>query len=128
MIARFNLDFSWDSTITLRAVKAVCVRSASVALGTLGPSNESNEENYPKTSADATTPSGPSVSLHALTAQISINSFLSLEVIDSKFSKCTSYWFIVSFFCFKCTVMLCLRSLPFDIMNLADFYKSISEL
>ena len=68
MIARFNLDFAWDSPITLRAVKAACARSASVVLGTLGPRNERSEGNSPNTSADSTTRSVPSVSLHALTA------------------------------------------------------------
>ena len=48
--------------------------------------------------------------------------------VDSKFSKCTSYLFMISFSYSKCTVMLCPRSLSFDFMNLANFYKCISEL
>ena len=78
MIERFNLDFAWDSAITLRSVKAACSRSDSVAQGTLGPRNERNEGNSQNTSADGTTPSGPSVSLDALTAKLTRKSILSL--------------------------------------------------
>ena len=49
-------------------------------------------------------------------------------VVDLKFSKCTSYWFMVSFPYSKCTVILYPRSLSFDVINLAGFYKCISEL
>ena len=65
---RFNLDFPRDSALTLHAVRAVCARSASVPLGTLDPKNERSEGNSPNTSAEGTTPSGPTVSLHALMA------------------------------------------------------------
>ena len=71
MIARFNLEFSWDSAITLHIVKAVCACSATGTLGTLGPSNERSEGNSPNTNADGATASSPSVSLHALTAELS---------------------------------------------------------
>ena len=77
-MARFNLDFAWVSAITLRAIRAACARSASVALSTLGPRSERSKENSPNTCAEGTTSSGPSASLHALTAKLSTNSFLSL--------------------------------------------------
>ena len=61
-----NLDFAWASAITLRAVRYAFVRSASIALDTLGSRNEHREGNSMYTSAEDTNPSGPSVSLHAL--------------------------------------------------------------
>ena len=63
-MARFNLDFAWASAIILRAVRAAFAPSASVVLC---PRNERREGNSPNTSAEGTTPSGPTVSLHALT-------------------------------------------------------------
>ena len=74
-MARFNLDFAWESSITLRAVRAPCARSASLALGILCPRNERSEGNSPNTSAEGTSPSSTGVSLHALTAKLSRNSF-----------------------------------------------------
>ena len=70
-MARFYLDLAWDSPITIRAVRAGCSSLASVALGTLGPSNDRIEGSYPNTSAKRTTPSGSSVSLHVLTVKLS---------------------------------------------------------
>ena len=52
--------------------------SASVALVILGPMNERSEGNSPNMSAKGTTPSRPSVSLRALTAMLSRDSFFSL--------------------------------------------------
>ena len=77
-MARFNLDFAWASSITLRAVRASNYRSASVVQGTLGRRNEHSERNSPNTRAEGTTPLGQSVSLYALTAKLSRNSFFSL--------------------------------------------------
>ena len=77
-MARFNLDFAWASAIALCAVITACARSASVALGTLGPRNERSEGNFPNTNAEGTNSSGPGLSLHALTAKLSRNSFFNL--------------------------------------------------
>ena len=77
-MVRFNLDFAWASAINLRAVRAACARLASVVLGTLGLRNERYEGSSPNTRTEGTTPLGPSVSLHALTAKLSKNSFFSL--------------------------------------------------
>ena len=74
-MARFNLDYAWASSLTLRAVRAACFSSASVVLGTLGARNERNEGNSANTRAEGTTPSGPIVSLHALTDKLSRNFF-----------------------------------------------------
>ena len=65
---RGNLDFAWASDITLRSARAAFARSVSADLGTLGPINERRGRNSPNTSAEGTTLSGPSVSLHALRA------------------------------------------------------------
>ena len=73
-----TLTFAWASAIALRAVRTDCARSTNVALGTLGPRNERREENSPNTSAEATNPSGPRVSLNALTDRLSRNFFVGL--------------------------------------------------
>ena len=93
-MARLNLDFAWDSPITLSAVGAYYVRSDSVVLGTLSPRNERREGNSPNTSAAGTTPSDPSVSLHALTAKLSRNSFFSLGRLIRSFRnvRLTGSW------------------------------------
>ena len=62
----------------LRTVRAAFARSVCVTLGTLGPRNERNGGNYPNTSAERSTRSGPSVSLHDLTAKLSITSLITL--------------------------------------------------
>ena len=69
-----------------------------------------------------------SVSLHALKAKINRNLFLKFGFICSKLSKCTSYVYMVSFSYIRCTVVLCFRPLLFDIRDIQDFYKCISEL
>ena len=74
----FQLYFARDSAITFCSVEATCVRTASISMGTLCLKNERSEGNSPYTKASGTTPSGQSVSLHALTARLSRNSFLSL--------------------------------------------------
>ena len=63
--------------MVLRAVRVAYDLLAKLARGTLGPRIERREENSPKTNADDTTPSGPYVSLQALTAKPSRNSFFS---------------------------------------------------
>ena len=78
MIARLNIDFAWASAITFHAVMAAFVRSANVALGTLSPRNERNEENFTNTSVEGTTLSGRSVSSLALTAELNRSYFFNL--------------------------------------------------
>ena len=77
-MARFSLDSTLASAIALRAVRAACDRSASVALDNLGPRNERSERNSLNTRTDGTTLSDPGVSLHALTAKPSRNFFFGL--------------------------------------------------
>ena len=77
-MARFNLDFAWASAIILCVAGVACACSTSIVLGTWGPRNERSEGNSPKMSSEGTTPSGPSVSLHALTPKHSRNSFFNL--------------------------------------------------
>ena len=66
------------SAMTLRAERAACAHSASVVRGILCPRKDRSEGNSPNRSAENTTPSGPSVSLQALTARLSRNFFYSL--------------------------------------------------
>ena len=82
--------------MNLRAVRVVCARSANVALGTLSLRNECSEGNYPKTSAEGTTLSGPSVSLHALTDKFSKSSFFGFESSMRSFRnvRLSSSWYL----------------------------------
>ena len=72
----FNIDSAWASVMTLRAVRAAGARSDSVGLGIFGPRDERCEHYYPNAGAEGMTPSGPSVSLHALTVTLTKNLFL----------------------------------------------------
>ena len=91
-MASFNPDFAWDSAMALRAVSTACARSASVTLSTLGPCNERTEESSPDTRAEGTTPSDPSVSLHALTAKLGRNSCFTS---DDRFEVFETYVLLV---------------------------------
>ena len=51
MIALYNIDFSWISSITVPAVRAVYAFSVNVALDTFGPGNERGGGNSPYTNS-----------------------------------------------------------------------------
>ena len=107
LTALFKLDFVWASDITLHSVGAACSRSASVALVILDPRNERSEGISENRSAEGTLPSGPGVLFDALRGKLSKKFLSQYGMINSKFSKCTSYWFMVSFSYSKSTVVLC---------------------
>ena len=65
---KFNLDFSWPSTINFRSVETACSCSAYVALCILCPRNEHSEGNCLNTCAEGTIASDLSGKLQALIA------------------------------------------------------------
>ena len=68
------------SSMAFPAVRAARAHSAKVPLGILGISEERDEGNPPSIKAEGTMLSGLSVSLQAITARPSRNSFLSFNL------------------------------------------------
>ena len=94
-----TLTFSWASAITLLAVTAAFVRTAGVALYTLGPKNEHWAGNSPNTSAESRTLSGLTVSLHDLRAKFSIYFFFSLgsQIRSFRNVRLIGSWYLYPF-------------------------------
>lgn len=102
-----NLGFAWASAIALCAARAAFVRSANVALGTLGLTDELSEVDSPNKSAKETISSGPILLFRTLTAKLSRDLLFSVRwLIQSLRNRCfIRSWYPSSFLSsLKCCV------------------------